>query len=316
MKVSLKLPLLSLAFGTLKFGFMKIMKIKQSFLRFLQEPLIQFLFLGAIIFIVDSAVSLNRTDPNNIIVDDDKLYELIGIFEEGQGRKPSAKEVDNLIVKWSQNEILYREARKLGLDNGDDMIRNRLILKIRNILFNNVINEAPKEEELQAWFNINREKYRKSDLYDFEQIPVENREQAESLSHSQSVGVMQDDILRYAKRPAKNVYTLFGRQDGQKLLDAKLNYWCAVESSSGWHIARITRYHPARDAEFKEVRNRVINDWKKVSNDMQLAEQTKAIADQYNVVIDFSKETSDMIDSLVSTNKSVKTSIHESRASR
>lgn len=101
-----------------------------------KQPLIQFLLLGALIFAIDRAVIGNEEDLRSILIDDAKYAEIAGIFQDNQDRTPNAQEMSALTIKWAQNEVLYREARMMGLDKGDEMIRQRLILKLRNVLFN------------------------------------------------------------------------------------------------------------------------------------------------------------------------------------
>ncbi len=81
---------------------------------FLKEPLVQFTFLGALLFFVDHMLLIDREDPKNVLVDDEQIEQFIRIFEEGQGRSPSGSEINNMVIAWSQNEILYREARAIG----------------------------------------------------------------------------------------------------------------------------------------------------------------------------------------------------------
>jgi len=138
----------------------------------LSQPLIQFLFLGAVIFAVDRGVNAGKEDPRSILIDDAKYAAIAGIFQDNQGRAPSEQEMAALTIQWAQNEVLYREGRLMGLGEGDEMIRQRLILKLRNVLFNRVVTEAPTEEVLRAWFEDNRAKYDRPETFDIEQFQV------------------------------------------------------------------------------------------------------------------------------------------------
>ena len=68
------------------------------FARLINEPLIQFLIIALFIFAADSYVLGKKEDPRRIVIDDTRLQELIDIFREGQGRDPSADEINNIVV--------------------------------------------------------------------------------------------------------------------------------------------------------------------------------------------------------------------------
>ena len=260
-----------------------------------REPLLQFLLLGAIIFAVDYYWVGRADDPRRIVIDDKKFNELVTIFEEGQGRKPTPGETEKLIVKWTQNEILYREALRMKLDQGDEMIRNRVILKLHNILFNNVSIEVPPEAELRSWFAEHRELYDRPAYFDFEQFSLSGvGTEAQALAVAATLdtvaGEKKGTLHRYRHRPATNLTSLYGAQHAGKLLGAAPNTWVAVEDSRGWQLARITASQPAQAAAFEQVHKRVIEDWKRYSHDLQLVRQTREIADRYTVVMQLSPE--------------------------
>jgi len=266
--------------------------------RFFAEPLVQFLIIGAAIFAIDFWVSANTQDDTKIVIDDPQLNELISIFVQGQGREPSPTEVDNLIVKWTQNEILFREARKMGLDKGDEMIRSRLVLKMQNVLFNSVLIDAPPEEELKAWFTEYRENYDIPAKFTIEQFyygPEAQNTIAEAktlVERMRDLEVPQEyakQLRRYAKRPKKSLTGLFNEQGLDTLLSSNLNQWQTLVSNKGLHLARITHVEDAQQADFNEVKRQVGKDWMQYSNDTQLMQQTTEIANRYSVDITATK---------------------------
>jgi hypothetical protein len=268
-----------------------------------REPLVQFLLLGALVFGIDQVAQALIDDPRRIVIDDDRLTELVAIFEEGQGRAPDPEEVEALIVKWTQNEILYREARLMGLDEGDEMIRSRLILKLRNILFNNAVVDAPRDGELQEFFEFNRAAYDVPTRYDFEQFALDTAisdagaaELAESIVDGEPPESQVDAVRRYEQRPAANLAALFGDEAAARLETAPTGTWVPVRGDRGWHLARIIRVHASEPVELEAVRSQVVRDWKKFRNDIQLADQTKAIADRYDILVQLSPEAQRRLD--------------------
>lgn len=269
----------------------------------LREPLFQFLILGALIFAVDRYALGNRDDPRLIQVDDQKYQELQQLFVEGQGREPSPTEMKKLIIKWAENEIMFREAIRLGLDQGDDMIRNRVILKMRNVLFNNAIMDNPSDNELQAFFDFKRGQYDTPERLDIEQFPVaslntiaEAQALAEQLNDAGAVPPRyENNLRRYPLRPIQQLQTLFGEDGQQRLSAADVGQWVAFEQAGRLRLARIVNRYPAQAAQLADVKSRVTQDWLKFSYEIQLADQAKAIADQYAVKMALSPALADQV---------------------
>lgn len=275
-------------------------------LNLIKEPIVQFIMLGVLLFGLDHLLVLNREDPRTVLVDDRQLREFIEIFEDGQARSPSGREINNMVIAWAQNEILYREARRMGLDRGDDMIRNRLILKIRNVLFNNVVLDYPSEAELEQFFEFNQAAYHIAERYDLELIVLPANlelELARELQQRALADEMPDAIpgnrIRYQNRNLDNLVAMFGLQQSARLLanEADAINWSLISNEQGHHLVRITAKHAPVWPTLDSVRSRVIRDWERYSGDLQIANQTYNIARQYRVHLDLSDAFLDQMDS-------------------
>jgi len=260
--------------------------------RLCKEPLLQFLCLGLLIFIVDSVFSSDASGPRSIVVDDQVVKELIDIFKAGQGRAPTRSEVENLIVTYTQNEVLFREGQQLRLHEGDEMIRSRLVLKMRNILLNKVVLEEPTDAELLRWFEDNRDFYNAQGQVTLE-LTGENLPDAtaaQTIAQQVNAGEVTTDTLSnlktFADRPEHTLTAFLEVASIPVLLSTPINQWAAVQTRrSGWRLGRITSRSDAEEAEFQQVRSRVLKDWLRVSKEKQLARQTKAIIDQYDIQV-------------------------------
>src|SRR5262245_21674465 len=93
----------------------------------LKEPLLQFLLLGAALFAAYNFLNRNpKVNPDDVIVSAAQIERLAGTFTRFHQRGPSAEELKGLIDEYVREEILSREAIKLGLDQDDSVIRRRL----------------------------------------------------------------------------------------------------------------------------------------------------------------------------------------------
>lgn len=277
------------------------MNIRQAPVRLVREPILHFLAIGALLFALDHYVLSNADDPRSIVIDAARREELRAIFEDGQGREPSPEELQRMILEWSQNEVLYREAKIMGLDQGDDMIRQRLILKLRNILFGNIVIPAPADGELKAWFEEHKADYDLPAAYDFEQFQVvelrdvaPDSEQAikaaveakalvEALGTGEPSEAQGEMVRLYRNRPMENLVSLFGQAQAETIANSAEGQWTAARSPRGWHAVRIVERRAARSAEFKTVRSRVVRAWQEDARKQSLADSLKEIVERFDI---------------------------------
>lgn len=118
--------------------------------RLAEEPLVGFLLVGALIFVV--ARARGADDPSRRI-------EIDAAFVEGlrtdtarrTGHVPDADETDGLVRAWAREEALFREAQALGLDRGDEIVRRRLVQKIELLIGAEAVPDEPDEPTLEAY---------------------------------------------------------------------------------------------------------------------------------------------------------------------
>src|SRR5471032_785458 len=93
-----------------------------------REPLVQFLLLGAALFGVFAWAGkpAGAERPEQIVLTPGLLENLRVSFERMEQHPPSAKEMDAAVAGYVREEILNREARALGLDRDDVIVRRRL----------------------------------------------------------------------------------------------------------------------------------------------------------------------------------------------
>ena len=115
-----------------------------------------FLLFGILILIAD--LTFNEESDNKITIFESEINSLIGTWVNQVGREPTLQEVDGIIKQLLDEEILYREAIKLGLDKNDIIIKRRLAQKI-GFLRQEADSSLPSEEEVSNFYNKNIDKY-------------------------------------------------------------------------------------------------------------------------------------------------------------
>jgi hypothetical protein len=115
-------------------------------LRWLRAPVVHFVLIGALLFGAQEAWRAARGRPPDpgaaevkpppavrapIVIAGGRARQLHSDFVEQFGRPPSRPELAAFVQQAADNEILEREAWRLGLDAGDRSIRARVVRKMR-----------------------------------------------------------------------------------------------------------------------------------------------------------------------------------------
>jgi hypothetical protein len=133
--------------------------------RFLKEPLLHFFLLGLVVFglhaVLNSGVDTgSRGDPLLVEITSADIEWLRSTWNKKMGREPTPRELDGLVASFIREEVLYREAVSMGLDQHDSVVRRRMAQKM-DFLFKDLAEMAqPTDEEISGWFDGNRERYR------------------------------------------------------------------------------------------------------------------------------------------------------------
>ena len=139
----------------------------------MREPLLHFVVLGAVLFGVDHLLASRDGDPQVIVVDADVDAHAIEVFKEARGREPNSDELYALRKVWLDNEVLYREGIALGLDKGDNAIRERVIFKALSMVDAGV--KLPAIDESDAARVVREsiaQKYDEPARFDFEEAVI------------------------------------------------------------------------------------------------------------------------------------------------
>jgi len=135
-------------------------------MKWLREPLVQFLLLGATLFAIFAIWGGPSTAPAGqyrIVLAPGMVDNLAVSFQRSENRVPTDKEMDALVADYVREEILNREARALGLDQDDPQIRRQLSGKMEYFLEDSATVPQPTDEQLTTYLQKNAVTFRKPD---------------------------------------------------------------------------------------------------------------------------------------------------------
>ena len=244
--------------------------------RFLREPLLHFLVLGVMIFVLYSAVSDAPSRPTNtIVIGPARIAQLSQSYEAAWLRPPSADELNGIIDDAIREEVYYREAIALGLDTNDTIVRRRLRQKMEFLTDSGAGLLEPVAGELEAHLKAQQVIFRLPPRLAFEQIYLGEQAnpeyavrllhelQADPIAEASSLGEPTMLPARLGLSPPQAIDAMFGQGFFKVLAELPREVWSGpVESAFGLHLARIEDSVAPRLPELAEIRGRVLRDWR------------------------------------------------------
>ncbi len=272
-------------------------------MRILREPLFHFFLIGAAIFfwfhIVTPESSIAQ-DPKVIAVDDNDVALLSAQFETRWKRRPSSTELQALVDASIREEVLVREARKLGLDRGDTVIRSRLSQKMDFLTEAIATSAVPEDQELEAFLNQNPERYATPDKVAFTQVflgetPSEDEiaRTLEALNETGEISELGSPTLLPSSMPltaTRVVDSVFGAGFSEGLTEVETGLWAGpFQSGYGLHLVQVTAIEPSQTPALLVIREDVLRDWRRAMSEDLAQAQYEILADTYEIVApDFS----------------------------
>jgi hypothetical protein len=129
--------------------------------RWYREPAVHFLLIGLALFLIHSRIQkgAREDDRKVVMIDASELDAWRADFRRKFNRSPNPKEDSLLLAENAQDEILFRKALDMGLDEGDEIIRRRLILKMEFFMDDIPGLDPPSDGELEAFLKANPVRY-------------------------------------------------------------------------------------------------------------------------------------------------------------
>ncbi len=267
-------------------------------MRILKEPLFHFFLIGAAIFgwfhIVAPEYQTAETSET-IAIDEEDVAALSSRFKARWKRPPNGTELQSLVDASIREEVLVREARKLGLDRGDTVIRSRLSQKMDFLTEAIAMSVVPKDEDLQAFVDQNPDRYATSDKVAFTHVFLGERPSEAEIESALAALPETDDISAFgtstllpASMPltaTKVIDSVFGTGFSTGLLQAETGRWTGpVQSGFGTHLVQVIAVEPSQTPPLADIRDAVLRDWRRATSEDMARAQYETLAASYEIV--------------------------------
>jgi|HubBroStandDraft_3_1064219.scaffolds.fasta_scaffold33534_2 peptidyl-prolyl cis-trans isomerase C len=249
--------------------------------RILKEPLIHFLLLGGLIFFMASFVyNKNRKDERTIVINNEKIGNIIRLYTVTAGAPPNKTQLDAMIEDYIREEIFYRESLKMRLDKDDEIIRRRLSQKMEFLQSDLSVVAPPTQKQLEDFYHSHPENFMDSGAVSFTHIyfsaDKKGAEEAQGRAQAVKAKLMSSGKTRapelgdpfslqfdYTGQNKLDIVQLFGQKPIEdSLFKSPLDKWIGpVESGYGWHLIRIYERKQTRIPPFESVKDKVRDDY-------------------------------------------------------
>ena len=250
--------------------------------KFLQEPLVLFTLIAALLFAISALFS--PRDNNVLMIDSDEVEARLFLEELNSGEPLSASERQAITTAYIEEEALVLEALARGLDK-DSRIRSLLAQKMLHVMSADII--QPSTSQLTEFYRNNIARYRQSALYEIEELVL-----ARDYSRTADEALAAEPTLA---RPLptlseRDLASIFSKEFAAQVViaggTAETDDWSGpFLSNRGKHWLRVTASIPETTPKFVEIAERVRLDWIAAEEENQQRLQVKKLVEQYDIVM-------------------------------
>jgi hypothetical protein len=274
--------------------------------RWLNEPLVHFLMLGALLFGAygwlhrgESGSWDNGADPVRITAKE--IAFLTESWERLQQRGPTREELHALVAGYLKEELLGREARAMGLERNDPIIRRRLAQKVEFLVNDTARLTPPTADDLRRFYEANVESFQIPERVSFTQVffnpetrPNAAADAKAALAALSRGAATTGDIgdpspIDAAVRDddMQAVAGLFGDRFAHAVFALQPGAWHGpIPSSFGLHLVRVTAATPAHQREFSEVEPQLRERWRDEHQHEANEQYYASLLNKYGLVVD------------------------------
>jgi hypothetical protein len=273
--------------------------------KMIREPLFHFLLLGAVIFfIAGRSRSIAVPSGEKIVVTQSQIESIVVGFSRTWMRPPTQEEMQGLVDDYVREEVLYREAKAMGLDQDDVIVRRRMRQKFEFLADELAARTGPPTDpELEAYLRQHADKYSEEPSFSFEHIFF-SREKRGATAGAEATAMLArlsgkgaidiekvgDAFLlpsRFEKTSAGETARLFGEKFAKELTKTQLETWAGpFESSYGLHLVRVNARIPEVAPQLANVRESVLRDLLSDRRRQELDTQYEKLRARYTVVVE------------------------------
>ena len=273
--------------------------------RWLREPALQFLLIGACLFIaygwLHGRVSFTR---DTIVISKGRIEQLAAGFASLHRRPPTREEIDGMVGEAVREEVFYREAMALHLDEDDIIVRRHLAQKLQFVSQDTHPVPEPTQAQLRDFLAQHLQQFQAERGYTFTQVFIDPQRHGSRL---------KDDLERllialrrapdeptliksgdpfllaghFERLPAGETARMFGAEFESALQTLQTGRWQGpVASSYGTHLVLLSVRDEPEPPLLADVQDEVRRGWMDEQRELANARLYAALRRRYDVKIE------------------------------
>jgi hypothetical protein len=275
-------------------------------MRLLREPLVHFVALGAVLFLVYVVASdvFTSDASRRIEMTASEIQLLAETWQRQWQRPPTEDELRGLVQARVREEVLYREALAVGLDQNDVVVRRRMVQKMELLSQDLALLADPTDQELQAFFQERQEEYRIPPRLSFSHVyfnpdrrgATVEEDARRALARLEAMDPQPPNapdmgdrfMLRYdyALLTPLEVRQQFGAVFAEALFELEPGWQGPIVSGYGLHLANVRERVDSRIPEYAEIRDRLVTDYNRMRSERAKEALVDGLSADYAVEID------------------------------
>ncbi|ASY71572.1 hypothetical protein N181_30210 [Sinorhizobium fredii USDA 205] len=253
-------------------------------MKLLREPFFHFLLAGAGLFVaytwLDDGVETRSqaSSVREIRVGEGELRWVSETWTRQWQRTPSPEELRGLVANLLKEELLAREARELGLDKDDTVVRRRLAQKMTFLIEDTARISEPDESDLRQFYDAHKDNFRRTGRVSFVHVFFDRSKRVNAATDAQQTLVRLaadggpeqitnegDRLLIEAEIGGADLNTVtarFGQDFAREIFSLPPGAWSGpIESAYGLHLVRVSEMIPGEVSPFAQVKVQVLEQW-------------------------------------------------------
>ena len=289
--------------------------MKMSIKKLWREPLMHFLLIGFALFLFYGLTNEQGSEaPNRIVVNSGQVEQLAANFKRTWMRSPTEDELIALVENHVREEVFYREALAMGLDQNDPIVRRRMRMKLEFIL-EDLSSQDVTDEVLTAFLEKHADKFRSEAQVSFQQVflnPDKRKHlasDAKKLLTSLNSGTAFDSVgdstlvpAEFSQASQSEIARSFGERFAADVIKLQPGNWTGpVYSAYGVHLLKVSERVEASQPALADIRLLVEREYlvQKRKQQKDLAYQT--LREGYEVTIESLKDEQDTRGGIIAT---------------
>ena len=288
------------------------------FSKIIREPLFQFLLIAFVLLLAEQLISGNayNDDQYHIRIDDQVLVDYMQLRAKAFNKAEAVRALNamsedkrqQLVDDYIREEVLFREALALNLDNNDQLIRRRLIQKMAYLsqgFYDDI--PVPSKADLTLFYQQNMELYRQPAEITFTHVFFKAKQADRKNSQAAALKLLDQLNIQnvpfenaprygerflfnrnYVNREADEIASHFGETFQQQLFSMQVsnNWQGPIVSDYGWHLVLIKKITASYIPDLEQVSATVLADLTRNQHPARLSQAVDQLIEQYQITIE------------------------------